>query len=290
MLRHYTATPDTHAIKFVAGKIEKHGRGISFYYLSSLTTILEIPAIAITLPFIFNEATVNFQDVTLQGNVTYRITDPVITSERFDFSRESRYKLAGDGLEKLNQLVINLVQAHARASVCKMALEQVLREVGVLTQAIASSVATDPALSEIGISIETLHFSSARAQPDVQKALQTEYREKIQREADLAIYARRSAAVENEKVIKERELATEIELSNQRKQIVSVQAENTIRIAKADAEAAELKLAAYKGLPPQVLAILAAKEWAEKGGAISNLTITPDMLGELIGKFTKKAA
>jgi hypothetical protein len=290
MFRFYKASPDTHAIKFRDGKVRQHGRGISFFYRASLTTILEVPAIAITSPFIFNEATTNFQDVTLQGNVTYRINEPLVASERFDFSRAQWKKPAGDGREKLNLLVINLIQSHARARVSKMELEDVLREVGGLTATVTEAIASDPALMGIGVVVETIHFGTARAQPDVQKALQTDYREKIQRQADMAIYARRTAAVENEREIKERELATEIELTNRRKQIVEAQAENTIKLARADAEAAELKMAVYKGLAPSVLAILAAKEWAERGGTISNLTVTPDMLGELIGKFTGKAA
>lgn len=290
MFRFYKASPDIHAIAFRNGKVRKHGRGISFFYLSAETTVLEVPAIAITSPFIFNEPTANFQDVTLQGNITYRISDPLVASERFDFSRAQWKKPAGDGRDRLNLMVVNLIQSHARAKVSKMVLEEALRDVGSLTAMLAGTIASDPALAAIGVTVEAIHFASARAQPDMQKALQTEYREKIQRQADLAIYARRSAAVENEKEIKERELATEIELATRRKQIVETEADNTIRKARAEAEANEMKFAVYKAIDPTIMAILAAKEWAENGGSISNLTVTPDMLGEIAGKLLKKAA
>jgi hypothetical protein len=260
MLRFHKASPDTHAIAFRDGKILKHGRGISFTYLSSITTVLELPATTIASPFFLNELTANFQDVTLQGNVNFRISDPLVVSERFDFSLAQRKKPAGDGREKLTQFVTDRVQFHSRARISSMTLEDVLRELGGLNAAIAEALADDPALAATGITIEAIHFASARAQPDVHKALQTE----------------------------QRELATEIELATRRKQIVETEAQNKIRMAEAEAQSSELKLAVYKTLDPTVMAIMAAKEWAENGGAISNLTVTPDMICDLIGKFTQK--
>jgi SPFH domain / Band 7 family len=289
MLSFYKATPDIYAIKFKNGAVRKHGRGISFFFRSAVSTVLEVPATTNTSPFIFNETTANFQDVTLQGSVTYRITDPLVSSERFDFSRAISKRPAGDGREKLNLMVINMIQSHARARVSIMPLETVLKEVGSLATALSESIAADPVLATIGVQIEGIHFSSTRAQPDVQKALQTEYREKIQRQADLAIYARRSAAVENEKEIKERELATEIELAARRKQLVETEAENTIRMAQAEAEASELKLGVFKGVAPSVMATMALKDWAERGGSISNLTVTGDMLTDIMAAFGAKA-
>ena len=41
------------------------------------------------------------------------------------------------------------------------------------------------------------------------------------------------------------------------------------------------KLAAYAQLAPQQLMSLAFKEWAAGGGKIGNVTVTPDMLGQI---------
>jgi SPFH domain / Band 7 family len=289
MLSFYKSSPDNYAIKFKNGAVRQHGRGISFFFFNAFSTVLEVPATTITSPFIFNETTANFQDVTLQGAVTYRISDPLVASERFDFSRQQWKKPAGDGREKLNLMVINTIQSHARAKVSTMPLETVLKEVGSLATILSANIVEDTSLATIGVQIEGIHFGSTRAQPDVQKALQTEYREKIQRQADLAIYARRSAAVENEKEIKERELATEIELASRRKQLVETEAENTIRMAQADAEASQLKLGVFKGVAPSVMASMALKDWAERGGSVSNLTVTGDMLTDILAAFNTKA-
>jgi hypothetical protein len=288
-MSYYKGKPDLYVVKFSKGLVKEHGRGISFWYWSSLTTILELPATSVLMPFIFNEATINFQDVTLQGTAQYRVTGPLVTSEKLDFRRKSRKDSGGDGREKLSLLVVNIIQSHARAIVSKLELEPVLTDIGMLSEKVAAMAAADPALSAMGVEIESVHFASSRAQPDVQKALQTEYREKVQRQADAAIFERRAAALQNEKSIKEKELATEIELAEKRKQLVETQAVNTIRMAKAEAEAAQLKLGAFKGVAPATMASLALKDWAEKGGSISNLTLTGDMLTEIMGALGAKS-
>ena len=286
---YYKGAPDLYVIKFRNGAVTQHGRGKSFFYRPAVTSILELPATTITVPFIFNEATANFQDVTLQGQASYRIAEPLVTNEQLDFRRASGGRPAGVGGEKLSQMVVNLIQDHARRLISKMPLEDVLREIGALSGEVADAAMQNSSMTAIGVRIEKIHFTSARAQPDVQKALQTEYREKIQRQADMAIYARRSASVENEKEIKERELATEIELATRRKQLVETDAENTIRLAEAEAEADEMKLRVYKDLPPSVMLSLALKDWASRGGTVSNLTVTGDMLADIMAAFAKQA-
>ena len=75
---------------------------------------------------------------------------------------------------------------------------------------------------------------------------------------------------------------TEVELENQRKALVEMQAKNRVTLAEAEAKAEQFKLAPYGELAPQVLVGLALKEWAAAGGNIGNLTVTPDMLGQMV--------
>jgi hypothetical protein len=65
--------------------------------------------------------------------------------------------------------------------------------------------------------------------PEMAKALETETREELQKEADQAIYERRNFAVEQERRIKESELNTEIAVQEKRKQIQEKEAEIKIR-------------------------------------------------------------
>lgn len=117
----------------------------------------------------------------------------------------------------------------------------------------------------------------------MQKALEAEYRELLQKNADKAIYERRAASVEEERKIRQREMDTDVELENRRKDLVELQAENSLKLAEAEAKADEMKLEPYGNLAPQALIGLALKEFAGNAGKIGSLNITPDMLGQVIG-------
>src|ERR1019366_3725274 len=54
------------------------------------------------------------------------------------------------------------------------------------------------------------HTHTVKPAPETSRALEAEAREALQRRADEAIYARRNAAVTEERLIKESELNTEI--------------------------------------------------------------------------------
>ena len=116
----------------------------------------------------------------------------------------------------------------------------------------------------------------------MQKALEAEYRENLQRNADKAIYDRRGASVEEERKIQQREMDIEIEIEERRKDLVEMQAENSLKLAEAEAKADEMKLNPYGNLAPQALIGLALKEFAGNAGRIGSLNITPDMLGQVI--------
>ena len=69
---------------------------------------------------------------------------------------------------------------------------------------------------------------AAKPTPEVGQALEAEYRETLLRKADEAIYARRAAAVQEERKIKENELSREIALEEQKKKLIDLQGENQI--------------------------------------------------------------
>lgn len=280
-MAYFKGSPDEYVVLFKAGEVKQHGRGLSFFYNQAVSTVMVLPATSCDAPFIFTEPTANFQDIALQGSLVYRVAEPLVTAEQYDFSLRG----VKEGAEKLRLHLVNVVQGHARAIVSRLPLEQVLTQVGDVTASVAASVAADETVSRVGIVIESLHFSCARATPEVQKALQTEYREKLLKEADLAIYARRKAAMESEREINERELATEIEFANRRKELVDTDARNKLILAEAQSKAEDMKLAVYRELPPSTLAVMALKSWAESGGAVSNLTITPDIITSVLSQF-----
>ena len=83
-----------------------------------------------------------------------------------------------------------------------------------------------------------------RPTPETARALEAEARERILREADEAIYARRNAAVEQERAIKENELNTEIAVENKKRQIREAQMEAEKAVQQKEREIREAEMAA----------------------------------------------
>ena len=196
-------------------------------------------------------------------------------------------------MDKLIQRVINAVQANTRSGVNTLSLDQALITVKDLAHSVLAHVQEEPDLKLMGVVVESLHFNTVKATPEMQKALEADYREGLQQRSDLAIYTRRKAAVEEESKISHRELDTEVELEDRRRDLVSRQAENRITQAQAEAKAKEMEAEAdtradeirfglYQNLTPQALVGLALKEWAANAGTINNLTITPDLLANMV--------
>jgi regulator of protease activity HflC (stomatin/prohibitin superfamily) len=291
MFRYYKGDPSTYTICFKDGKVARHGAGINFWFSPLTTTISAIRITSQESHFVFSETTADFQEVAIQGALAYRLAQPLDIAARLDYTVDpfrKGYKSEDPG--KVVQRVINVVQEHTRALVSRMALENVLTSVGGLARDVLGQVSAGLDLSSLGVVIEGLHFTSIKATPAMQKALEADFRESLSKRADQAIYDRRKAAVEEERKIRESEMNTEVELENRKKALVDTQARNELKLAEARAKAEQLKLAPYGELPPQALVGLALKEWAANSGSIGNLTITPDLLSKVVAYVTDQRA
>lgn len=291
MFNYYKGEPNTYTICFKDGKVRKHGVGINFWYSPLTTTISAIPVASQESHFVFTETTADFQEVAIQGSLTYRLDAPLDVASRLDYTvdpAKKRYK--SEDPNKLVQRVINVVQGHTRALISQLSLEKALTGVGGVAKEVLAHVSVAQDLSSLGVVIEGLHFVSIKATPEMQKALEADFRESLSKRADQAIYDRRKAAVEEERKIRESEMNTDVELENRKKALVDTQARNELKLAEAQAKAEELKLSPYGELPPQALVGLALKEWAANSGSIDNLTITPDLLSKVVTYVTGAGA
>ena len=288
MFNYYKGEPNTYTVSYRDGNVKRHGAGINFWFSPLTTTISAIPLASQESHFVFSETTVDFQEIAIQGAFTYRIDAPLDIAERLDFTIDSKTrKYTSDDPAKLVQRVVNAVQAFARTEVSQLSLEEALTTVGSLAANVLYQVTQSQDLKSLGVVVEGLHFTSVRATPEMQKALEADLREALNKRADQAIYDRRKSAVEEERKIRESEMNTDVELENRKKALVDTQARNRLKLAEAKARAEELILSPYGDLPPQALVGLALKEWAGKSGSIDNLTITPDLLSKVVGYVTQ---
>jgi regulator of protease activity HflC (stomatin/prohibitin superfamily) len=211
LINYYKGEPNSYVLSHRNGKLLQHGAGVNFYYMPLTTTLAIVPLASQESQFIFNETTANFQEVSIQGSLTYRLSDPIELAKRLDFTVYPRTHLhKSEDPQQLVQRVVNSVQSHTRSEVMQRSLEQALSEVKDLSSAVFEKVANAAELTSLGIVLEGLHITAVRATPEMQKALEADYRESLHKREDQAIYDRRKAAVDEERKIRESEMNTDV--------------------------------------------------------------------------------
>src|SRR5437773_11316463 len=75
-LKFIKVQPTTYLLQYRGGAVVREGLGLSFFYYAPTTSLVAVPIESTDAPFIFQETTADFQAVTIQGQVTYRVADP----------------------------------------------------------------------------------------------------------------------------------------------------------------------------------------------------------------------
>jgi SPFH domain / Band 7 family len=225
-IRFIKVQPTTHLLQYRSGKIERSGAGLAFFYFAPTTSLVAVPIASTDAPFIFHEVTGDFQEVSIQGQVTYRIADPERLSQLLNFTLDQTGRnYVSDDPQKLSQRVINVTKVLTRAELQTLPLRDALRASDALVSSILNGLRRSEEISSLGLEVLGLSVLAIMPTPETARALEAEAREKLLLQADEAIYARRNSAVEQERAIKENELNTEIAVENKKRQIREAQME-----------------------------------------------------------------
>ncbi|MBA2542604.1 MAG: SPFH domain-containing protein [Deltaproteobacteria bacterium] len=309
------APPTTYVLHYKAGVLKREGTGLSFLYYKPTSTVVLVPAASSDIPFAFTTVTRDFQEVTVQGQITYRVVEPVQLAKLLDFSVDSNGKYRSDDPEKLENRLVHAAQVIAQGVLGKLTLREALASSETLVKEIGAGLRAHELVRMLGIEPLGVTILSIRSTPEMARALEAEARERLQREADESIYARRNAAVEQERIIKESELSTEIAVEakkreirerkmaadiaveEQRSQLVARKVENDKQDADARAYAIAVTLepiknmdwktliaASASGSDPKMMIALAFRELAENATKIGELNMSPDLLKSLMTK------
>ena len=218
--------PTTYLLQYRGGHIVREGLGLSFFYYAPTTSLVTVPVASTDTPFIFQETTADFQAVTIQGQVTYRVGDPkrLAALLNYTLARDGETYAAEDP-NKLPERVIHVINVLARAELQKLPLREAIRASDELVTAVKGRLVGAEEITALGLEVLGLSVLAIKPTPETARALEAETREKLFREADEAVYARRNSAVEQERAIKENELNTEIAVENKKRQIRETQME-----------------------------------------------------------------
>jgi hypothetical protein len=207
------------------GVPSREGAGLAFWYFAPSTSIVVVPTASVNEPFIFPEVTADFQEVTVQGQITFRVADPRRTAALLNFTIGPKGTYVSEDPKKLSQRLIDQVQVAMRAEVKALPLRDVLAAGEALVGRVAAVLRGHQVVEALGLEVLGLSILAVKPKPETAKALEAEAREALLRRADEAIYTRRNAAVDNERTIKENELATEIAVENKKRQVREAQME-----------------------------------------------------------------
>jgi regulator of protease activity HflC (stomatin/prohibitin superfamily) len=237
--RHLRSDASSHILHYRKGKLLRSGRGLSFWFAPMSASLAEVPVDTRELALIFHGRSADFQDVTTQGVLTFRVTDAAALAERFDFTIDlAQGRFVKEPLEKLALLLSELAQQHAWGFIARTPLREVLGEgQAEIRERVEAGLAADKSLRDLGLAIVSVRISSIKPSPDLEKALEAPMREKIQQESDEAAFQRRALAVEKERAIQENELQNQIELSRREEQLIAQRGQNARRQATEEAEA-----------------------------------------------------
>lgn len=274
------------------------------------------------LPFLYHARSRDFQDVTVQGVISFRVTDPEKLARRVDFSIDlATGALTEQPMEKLAALVTELALqstwdylAHAAlVDILEQGFEEIRARIGV-------ALDEDENLESMGLEPVAVRIAAVRPESEVEKALRTPTRERIQQQADEATFHRRALAVEKERAIEENELQNRIELARREAALIEQQGENDRNRAHEQARAARIeseaqaertgiearakadsiesiekarvnaereRMGIYRDFPSERLLGLAAEKLAGKLQRIDHLNLTPDLLGGMLSRLVQ---
>ena len=295
-IRFLRTTPTEYVLLYRKGKVVREGVGQSFFYYEPTSSLVIVPADTRDADFIYNETTADFQEIDIQGQITFRVPDPVKLASQLDFSVDAGGAYTGEGMEKLTVRMTNLVQIALREKLASLDLRAAIRAARELVEFARDQLKDAPAVAALGVEVIDLAILKISPTPEVARALEASAREMLLKEADEATYERRNFAVEQERRIQENELQTKIAVEEKNRQIqeeqmnaklaverkrgeieelklhsqiereakrrdlVDSRATNTVAEAKARAEAVRLELSALGELRPELLEVLATNQ------------------------------
>lgn len=229
-------------IHYQNGVIKKEGRGLAFFYYAPNSSIVSIPIQSNDFQFLFKETTKDYQEVSIQGQITYKINNPKQIAENLDFTVDSKGRYVKNDYEKIQQRIISTAQTSSASVIQRMNLKEALRELESIEAEILSGLKTSKTVEMLGLDILGLNILAVKPTPEMARALEAQTRESLQKEADQAIYERRNFAVEQERIIKESELNTEIAVEEKQRQIVEKKMETDVVKQRNNQELKEMQM------------------------------------------------
>lgn len=218
--------PNEYVLRYKKGAIVQEGVGISFFYYAPVTSIVVVPIESSNVPFMFEEVTNDFQTVTVQGQLTYRIADykKIIQILNYTFDMKAKNYVV-DNSQNIAQRLINISKVLTKKHIEHTPMKEAIKASEDLAKGIIGELRENEELRSLGLEVMGFSILAIMPNKETARALEAQTREEILKKADEALYERRNASIEQECKVKENELNTEIAVESKKKQIKETQLE-----------------------------------------------------------------
>jgi len=245
-IRHVRSEPSRHLMLFRHGRKKRSGRGIAFWFTPLAASLVEVPCDDREVAFLFRARSEDYQDVSVQGAITYHVSEPERLASRVDFTI---HPFSGtyleQPLERLEEFFTQLAQRIGSEYVTTRPVRTTLSEgQRDMRRLIEKGLAESKAIAAMGLAPVAVHIGAVTPNAELEKALQAPTRESIQQQSDEAVFRRRALAVEKERAIRENELQNQIELARREEDLIGQEGQNEQRKAAEAAQAAGISVKA----------------------------------------------
>lgn len=179
-LKFIKVQPTDYVLLYRRGEVVREGAGLAFFYYAPSASVVRIPMSSVDVPFIFEEVTSDFQAVSVQGQITYRISDPRKLAQMLDFSLgpAGRFYASEDPL-KLPQRLVNHAQVLTRSVLKSMPLREALVSSDVVVERVRAGLERSEMVASLGLEILGLSIVAIKPTPETARALEAEAREQF---------------------------------------------------------------------------------------------------------------
>ena len=291
--RYFKSRPTDYVILYSGGRIRRQGLGLTGFVYMPFATAAAVPTDARDEIFAVEAMTADYQTITIQGLISYRVKDAGVAAKQQDFSINL---LTGKhNAEPMKQIVERLraiAQTACRDALVRSTLDAAMNKSDELSQVIMRGIGDDKRLAADGIAVDRVLVLALKPTPEIRKALEADLREQLLRNADAAMFERRRSATTDEHDLKlreeankrelaERELANEQALESERRKVAEAKAETLKAEAGAEAEALRIRIKPWTETSAQHISAMALKDWANRDTSLTSLSLGADAMERL---------
>lgn len=231
-IRYIKVQPTTYLLQYRRGKLVREGAGLAFYYYAPFSTLAAVPIASRDTGFMLELVTADFQTVSVQGEISFRIDAPRRAAALLDYSLNAQGAYNSQDPRRLPERVVVQAKVIIQQAIQRLNLRDALRAPSDIAHTVHTELGEQAEIQALGLSILGVSIIAIHPTKDIARALEAEAREANLQAADDAVYQRRMAAVQNERAIRQNELDTEVAVEEKRRQIEETKLEAKAALAR----------------------------------------------------------